>query len=314
MVLIAANGGSCVMKMAKENEDVNRRWIGAWLVAGALVLCAPVTSSAINSVTPASPTTPAARFSPGVADIVKLVDAKVDLEVIKTYIKSSPTAYNPSATEIIALKDQGVGPEILTAMLQRGAEVCAQSMRVAPAAAPLYPGAVNPNYPPAQAYNYGPQPVYANYAPSYPAYSDTYPADMYDYPAYNYGYSWPYCGSSFYCGLGCYPYGGYCGYPYGCFGYGYPYGWGGRGYGGYYGGRGYVGGRGNYGFGARSAAFAGSRGGFRSFSMGGRVGGFARPAGGFRSGGGFGGRSVSFASRGGGFGGGGHGGGGHGGR
>ena len=168
-------------------------------------------------------------------------------------------------------------------MLQRGAEVRAQSMRAAPAAAPLYPGAVNPNYPPAQAYNYGTQPLYPNYAPSYPAYSDTYPTDTYDYPAYNYGYSWPYCGSSFYCGLGCYPYGGYCGYPYGCFGYGYPYGWGGcgyygrgyygggyygrgyyggRGYGGYYGGRGYVGGRGYYGFGARSAAFAGSGGGF----------------------------------------------------
>ena len=28
-----------------------------------------------------------------------MVEAKVDPEVIKTYIKNSPTAYNPSATE-----------------------------------------------------------------------------------------------------------------------------------------------------------------------------------------------------------------------
>jgi hypothetical protein len=303
------------MKMTKQNKDLNRCWSAAWVLAGALVLSAPVTSRAINSIAPAAQTLPATRFSPGVADIVKLVDAKVEPEVIKTYIKSSPTAYNPSATEIIALRDKGAGSDVLTAMLERGGEVRAQSTRGAPAAPLLYPGAVTSNYAPAQAYNYGAQPGYVSYAPSYPAYSDTY-----DYPAYNCGYSWPYCGSSFYCGLGCYPYGGYCGGGY-C---GYPYGWGGcgfygggyygggyygrghyggRGYGGFYGGRGYSGGRGYYGFGARSAAFAGSRGGFRSFSMGGGAGGFARPTGGFRSGGGFGGHSGSFAGRGGGFGG-----------
>jgi hypothetical protein len=298
------------MKMAKQNEAVNRRWIGAWLVAGALVLCAPVASRAINSVAPAAQTAPAARYSSGVADIVKLVDAKVDPEVVKTYIKSSPTAYNPSAAEIIALKDHGVGPEILAAMLQHGAEVRAQSMQAVAPAPPLYPGAVNPNYPPAQAYNYGTQPVYPNNAPGYLDYSDAYA-----YPAYGYGYSWPY----WYGGLGCYPYGGYCGYscwgypygycgyPYGCFGFGYPYGWGGRGF---YG-RGFYGGRGYYGFGARSTAFGGARGGFRSFA-GGRSASFARPAGGFRAAGGFSGHAVSFASHGGG-GFGGHGGGGHGG-
>ena len=188
-----------VMKMAKQSEYVKGHQIKAWLMAGAVLLCAPDASRAINSVAPdtgavnqgaAAPL--AVRFSPGVADIVKLVEAKVDPEVIKTYVTSSPTAYNPSATEIIALKDHGVAPEILTAMLQRGAEVRAQSMRAAQAtpnaAAPqISPGAVNP-YALAPGYDYGAQSVYPNYASSYPTYSDAY-----DYPAYNYGYSWPFC-------------------------------------------------------------------------------------------------------------------------
>jgi len=41
-------------------------------------------------------------------EILKMVDAKVDAEVIKAYIQVSQVAYSPSATEIIALKDRGV--------------------------------------------------------------------------------------------------------------------------------------------------------------------------------------------------------------
>jgi hypothetical protein len=211
-----------------------------------------------------------------------MVDAKVDPEVIKTYIKSSPTAYHPSAAEIIALKDQGIGPEILTAMLQHGADVRAQAIGAAQMAPPTYPGAVNP-YAPAPGYDEGAQPGYPSDASGYPAYSYAYPSDVYAYPAYSYGYLWPYGWPYFYCGLGGY-------------GYGYPYYWGGRGY---YG-------RGYHGAGARSIAFAGSRGGFHSFSTVGRAGAFARPASGFRFGGGMGGRSVSFASHSGGGGHGGH--------
>ena len=186
----------------------------------------------MNSVTPApddgsqaatAPTAPMARLSPGIADIVKMVDAKIDPQVIKTYIQNSPTAYNPSATEIIALKDQGVGSEILTAMLQHGAEVRAQSMRAAQAApgaaAPqTFPGGVNP-YAPAPGYDYSAQPVYPNYSYSYPDYSDAYPAYAYPYPAYGWGYPWPYYWPSFYAGFGSYPFGGYRGYPYRAHGY-----------------------------------------------------------------------------------------------
>src|ERR1035441_7843874 len=274
-------------------------------MAGALVLCAPVASRAINAVTPAAgavnqgvavpQTAPAARYSPGIADIVKMVDAKVDAEVIKTYVKNSPTAYNPSANEIIALKDRGVGPEILTAMLQRGAEMRVQSMQTAqaavnPVASQTYPSGVMP-YAPAPAYDYSAQPAYPNYAYSYPAYADTYA-----YPAYSSGYSWPY----FNCGYGGYGYG----YPYYCGWPGSGFYWGGRGFhgGGFYG-RGFSGGHGSFGVGAHFGTFAGSRGGFHSFGGSGRSASFVSHGGGFRSGGGFGGHSVSFAGHGGGFGG-----------
>src|SRR5664279_4105726 len=140
-----------VMKATKQRLTVRGSCLGTWAAVGAVMVCAPLVSMAINAVPPgaegaqpdakAAQTVPALRYSPGVADIVKLVDAKVDPEVIKTYIKNAPTAYNPNATEIIALKNRGVAPEILTAMLQRGAEVRAQGMQ---------PGqvAVNPVAPP----------------------------------------------------------------------------------------------------------------------------------------------------------------------
>ena len=229
-------------------------------------------------------TVPALRYSPGVADIVKLVDAKVDTEVIMTYIKNAPTAYNPSATEIIALKDRGVAPEILTAMLQRGAEVRAQGMRAGEVAtSPVTPqvnaGGVGPYAP---VYDYGAQSVYPNYPYSYPMSNYVYPSYDYSYPGYSYGYSWPYCWPSLSFGFGCYPFGGYCGF-------GYPYSYGGRGYGGgrgYWGGHGYYGGRGYVGYGGRAVPFAGRSGGFRSFGSGGRSVSFASHAGGFRGGGG----------------------------
>ena len=309
------------MNTTKQRIVVKISRIRAWVAAGVMVVCVPLTSRAINAVplgaqpdANAPQTVPAPRYSPGVADIVKLVDAKVDVEVVKTYIKNSPTAYNPNATEIIALKDRGIAPEILTVMLQRGAEVRAQGMQPGqvaanPAAPPGNPGAVAPYAP---AYDYGAQPAYPNYAYSDPVSSYVSPSYDYASPGYNYGYGWPYYWPSLSFGFGSYPFGGYCGF-------GYPYCYGGRGFGaysrgyGYYGGRGYLGGHGYYGgrgyvgYGGRSAPFAGRSGGFHSFGGGARSVSFPNHAGGFRGGGGFSGHAVSFGgSRGGGGFGGGH--------
>src|SRR5262249_38169774 len=57
------------------------------------------------------------QFSAGVLDIVKMVKANVNPELIKTFINHSRISYNPSAQEVIALKRLGVSNEIIVTML-----------------------------------------------------------------------------------------------------------------------------------------------------------------------------------------------------
>src|SRR5256885_1052163 len=122
----------------------------------------------------------------GTAEILKMVDAKVEGSVILAYIDSSPVAYNPSASEIIMLKDRGVPSEIIAAMLKHGSEMRARAM----AAAPPPPSAPAQQYPNATA-PYTESPDYAYSSPTvYPDY--TYPS-----PAYYYNYSYPYYGYSY---------------------------------------------------------------------------------------------------------------------
>src|SRR5689334_22411408 len=60
----------------------------------------------LNAVAPQPATV--ANYSAGVSDILKMIDAKVDPEVVKAFVKSSQAAYNPTASEIIELKKAGV--------------------------------------------------------------------------------------------------------------------------------------------------------------------------------------------------------------
>jgi hypothetical protein len=123
-------------------------------------------------------TRPAGTYSAGVAEIIKMLDAKVDGQVILAYIQNSPIPYNPEVTELIALKDHGASTETLVALLHHGDELrlkMAQAQSAANPApvAPAYdypPAAANPPYP----YGYDD----SSYAP-YPAAS------------YSYGYGWP---------------------------------------------------------------------------------------------------------------------------
>jgi hypothetical protein len=57
------------------------------------------------------------QFSVGVGDIVKMVKANVDPEVIKTFINHSRFSYNPSAQEVIALKRLGVPNDIIITLV-----------------------------------------------------------------------------------------------------------------------------------------------------------------------------------------------------
>lgn len=144
----------------------------------------PATNPASTEVAPAAPAVPLARFSAGLQEIVRMVDAKVDPEVIKAYIKNSAVPYSPTAGEIIALKKKGVPDDIVTALLQHGADVRAQAaiasppMSAAPAAVPY--GAAPGAYPYDYA-DYG-SPYYDPYPYGY-----SYP---YNYWWYSYGYPW----------------------------------------------------------------------------------------------------------------------------
>jgi hypothetical protein len=66
---------------------------------------------------------PFVRVSPRVAEIVRMAKAHLDPEVIKTYISSSSAPFSPTAEDIVVLKRIGIPEELVTAMLQRDAEL-----------------------------------------------------------------------------------------------------------------------------------------------------------------------------------------------
>ena len=70
-----------------------------------------------------------AKHSPGVDDVLRMIQAGVSTEVIRTYIENSPAHYSLNPAEIIALKKQGVPDELTTAMVKRGATLAAQPSR-----------------------------------------------------------------------------------------------------------------------------------------------------------------------------------------
>ena len=103
------------------------------------------TNSALNAAARADQSdstakTPAAapKLSPGIDEVLKLVQAGVSLEVIKSYIESSPIAYRPTAADLITLKRNGVADDLTTAILKHGAELRTQArQKSADAAAAL---------------------------------------------------------------------------------------------------------------------------------------------------------------------------------
>ncbi len=63
----------------------------------------------------------AEKYSAGVDEVLKMMQAGVTTDVIKTYIENAPIAYTLSANDIIALKGHAVPDELTTAMVKRGA-------------------------------------------------------------------------------------------------------------------------------------------------------------------------------------------------
>ena len=164
------------------------------------VVSAPATTAPTNSRPAVAPlilsgrqsTRPAGTFSPGVTDIIKMLDAKVETEVLLAYIQNSTIPYNPDAAELIALKEHGASTEILTALLHHGNEL---RLRLAQAATSANPPTAAPTYdhPPdttPPAYSSAPYPDGGGVA--YPA---VYSGYGYGY-GYGYGAPWGYRSST----------------------------------------------------------------------------------------------------------------------
>lgn len=88
------------------------------------------TTTTNTAPAPAADANPVAAVSPasGAADILKMLDAGVSADVIKTYIQNSSTGWNLSAEDLIALKQRGVADEITVELLNhRGTAAAATS-------------------------------------------------------------------------------------------------------------------------------------------------------------------------------------------
>src|SRR5689334_15403507 len=115
-----------------------------WLTAGALVLLQVSTSLAAEPTDAVAPP-PAAEPVPvaqpaklpyGVDDVLKLNKAKINENIILTYVQTSGTTYNLAPNDIVYLKEQGVPDSVVTAMLdtqRKASQASAAQVQVAQA-------------------------------------------------------------------------------------------------------------------------------------------------------------------------------------
>jgi hypothetical protein len=82
-----------------------------------VVIAADQASPAPDSAAPAS-ATPSSLSSPPAADVVKLAQSGVTDDVLLAFVNSSQQPYNLSANDILYLKNAGLPPAVLEAMLR----------------------------------------------------------------------------------------------------------------------------------------------------------------------------------------------------
>ncbi len=321
---------------------MKRRTLSLLVVCGLLAgssLCVRALEAGVQAnatVNAGLPSGAAPEFSGGCNDVVKLAKSGVDESVVISFIKASPGPFQPSAEEIIKMRDDGVSSPVISAMLQRQAEVRTESLTAASqtaAQAPVITDSAPQGYTASQAETAPPETPPAGY------YGDSGSSVTYvgGYPYPYYPYYSGYISTAFFYPFPCW-FGG-CFFAHGCF---FPHGGfvhdnfhvhdgfhngfhgsgfhssGFAGHGGFNGGfhGGFSGHNGSMGSGFHGSSvnsgfhsgFAGS--GFHGSTMGGGFHSSGAPMGGFRGGGGM---SMGGMHGGGGMGGGFHGGGGGGG-
>jgi len=84
----------------------------------------PTTAPVENLPTePAKAQSKDATVSPGIADVLKMAEAGVSMTVIKAFVEKSSVPFDPSAEDLIALKERAVSDDVTAALLKRGAKV-----------------------------------------------------------------------------------------------------------------------------------------------------------------------------------------------
>jgi acidic type I keratin len=144
-----------------------------------------------------------------VKEVEKLAASGTDPAVMKSFIESWPTPYRVTADDILRLHNEKIPSDVLTTLIQHGAELGTQAAASAMAQQPGVmgvPPAMSPTPGPEVTYpapDYSVMPNYLdpNYGYGYPDYSYAYP---YSYPYYSYypyypyyGYGWPFYSYSF---------------------------------------------------------------------------------------------------------------------
>jgi len=151
----------------------------------------------------------AAVISPGVAEVLKMADAGVSTEVIKTYVESSPVAAQPTDDDVIAMKKHNVGDDVVTLLLKRGAEArgkatAAKNEAVAQVLANrrAASGGFEPeSYDYFRYYYLQPRALASANQRLYPYYSPYFSRPHGYGPVYGYGYGAPVSGRPYYRGL-----------------------------------------------------------------------------------------------------------------
>lgn len=135
-------------------------------------------------------TAAAPQLSYGVAQVMKLEQAKVGDGTIIAYISNSGNTYPLDANQIIYLRQQGVSDTVLTTMLAQPKAYAASANLSAPTPATPPPPAADPapvaGTPPVAVATAAPSVTYVQTAPTVYSYPDYYPA--YNYYGY---YGWP---------------------------------------------------------------------------------------------------------------------------
>ena len=167
-------------------------------------------------------------LSTGVKDVVKLSKSSLDSKVIESFVRNSSIAYNPTADEIIYLHKEGVGDNVIAALLKRGGELRQQMPAPVAASQSLPAPVLNPV---AVIYQTASVPspvgptVYYNSVISSP---EAYYGSVISVPSYSYYEGYPCVSPGFSFSVG-FPFGyrSYSGYNnYGGYGYGYNHSWG----------------------------------------------------------------------------------------